>query len=357
MITTHAEVIDYKTYYDHAFTLNEAELALRARLLTQVPGLIIDAHVHAGGADHFDEAALPTHIFGHMMSTFPVVTVEQSQLIDRTFLPGKDVRKVRFAHAFTGIGHQAVNAYLLESSPSSDAVALFGLSNCPDDIGYTIDELRSRRYAGLKMYYNASNPPKSQLYDYFPPDVLHVAEAVGVPIILHLPHSLYNSAAEVEQLTAEHPNLKVILAHIGVAHVVKPELDKILRSIAASGNVYVDTSAVENPQLVLSALQQLGYGNVLYGSDEPLSLIRSVVYENPSLGPRLLTDYPYHWADQQEQEQWGHLFTDKFVHAHWRQLQAIVDAVNQLHESPQTRARVLEDIFYANAARLFGFEV
>jgi predicted TIM-barrel fold metal-dependent hydrolase len=347
--------IEYEQYYSNALDLNEHEETLRDRLAPRLPDLMIDTHVHAAAPEHFDINTMPDHVRSHMMSTFPVTTIEMSQDIDQALLPGQEIRKLRFAHAFSGIAHRAVNEYLRSVSPEGDRVALFGVSNNETDVEYTRAELKSGQYEGLKMYYNASNPPKKELLEYFPPEVLTVAEKENVPIILHLPASLYNSADEVEAVVARYPALKVVLAHIGVAHIVRPELDGILKRFAKSGNVYVDTSGVDNPQLVSKALEHLGTDHVLYGSDEPLNLIRAVVYDNPELGPRLLTDYDYHWADSEEQSKWRHLAGEPFVHNQWRQLQAILTAIESLDMRPEDKSKVLESIFHGNAQAVFGF--
>jgi predicted TIM-barrel fold metal-dependent hydrolase len=347
--------IPYEQYYEHALALNENERVLQSIIVPQLPDLIVDTHVHAGAPEHFSEITIPDHVRTHMMSTFPVTTIEMSRNIDATLLPGQDIQKLRFAHAFTGIAHRAVNQYLLSNSPNTDRVALFGVSNNAEDVIYTREHLRSGAYAGLKMYYNASNPPKEEMDEYFPPEILDVAEDERIPIILHLPKSLYRSAEEVEMAAARNPELKIVLAHIGVAHVVRPELDGILHRFAAAGNVYVDTSGVDSAELVLKAMQHLGPDRVMYGSDEPLNLIRSVVYDNPDVGPRLLVDHDYHWADRQEQARWRHLADKPFVHNQWRQLQAILDAVDMFAARSSDKTRLLEKIFHGNAQSVFGF--
>lgn len=345
--------IPYERYYEHALTLNEEELTLQSQLTPRLPDLMVDTHAHGSASQHFRAAEMPDHIKGHMMSTFPVTTLEMSETISATLLPGQEIQKVRFAHAFTGIAHRAVNEYLIDESPERDRVVLFGTSNSTDDIDYTKQQLRSGAYVGLKMYYNASNPPKEKLTEYFPPEILSVAEAEHIPIILHLPKSLYRSTDEVEEVVECYPDLQIVLAHIGVAHVVRPELEGILSRLARSGNVYVDTSGVDDAELVLKALRHLGPDNVLYGSDEPLNLIRAIVYDNPELGPRLLTDYDYHWVDAAERARWRHLADKPFVHNHWRQLQTILVAAERFAMRSSEKNRLLDSIFHGNAQRVF----
>jgi len=90
----------------------------------------------------------------------------------------------------------------------------------------------------------------------------------------------------------------------------------------------------------------------MYGSDEPLNLIRAADYENPQLGQRLITDYPYHWVDPIEQKAFHELATG-LTHAHWQCLSAIKSAVEHLPAYRQREAK--RRIFHANAEAYFGF--
>lgn len=346
---------DYTAYFEHAMTLTPEEEELRAQLLPELPDTIIDSHTHSS-APVFNGFEMAPHILNHMMSTFPEVTIEQSGEIDKMFLPGKNISKLRFAHIYPGLDHKAVTEHILKNEGAGDQTALFGLSETPEDIEYTISELRSGKYAALKMYYMASQTPKYALFDYFPPEILAVAQEEQVPIILHLPHSLYRSQDEVDVLMERFPNLKVVLAHVGVANVPKPELNPILAAFAKHPNLYVDTALVDSDAIVFSALHNLGRNRILYGSDEPLNLMRVVTFFNPELQTaRVLADYPYHWANPEEQSKWRHLADKPFVHNQWHQLGALVAAVRATATSPSNYEAIMEDIFAGNARSVFGF--
>jgi predicted TIM-barrel fold metal-dependent hydrolase len=349
------ERITFDEYFEHALQLNEAEVGLRAAILPQLPDTIIDSHVHAAPADCVDIDRMPEHILAHMMSTFPIASLEKSVASSELLTPGVEVRKLRFAHVFPGVDHKKVNDYLTDESPEADRVALFGLSDSDDDIEYTREELRTDKYSALKMYYIASDPPKYGLYEYFPEPILEVAEQKGTPIILHLPHSLYSSSEEVLDLAGRYPDLKIVLAHVGVAHVPRDELGAILSAFSEHTNIYADTARVHDERIVASAISHLGADHVLYGSDEPLNLLRSTVYFNPDLqAPRLLTDYPYHWVDPVEQERWRHL-SERFVHSQWEQFEAILKAIDLLDGTATSKEAILEEVFSGNAKKVFSF--
>jgi len=346
------ERIPYDQYYEHCLDLNEREEILQEELLPEIPEVVFDIHVHSAGESHYEPEHMPQSVRGHMMSTFPVTTLEHSAKIDELLMPGKEVRKARFAHAYAGIDHFAVTEYLIEESPDKDAVFAFGRSDTEDEIQRTLEDLDEERVKGLKMYYLANGIAKSDLYDYFPPAILEKAQEVGVPIVLHLPHSLYASHDEVIELAERYPRLNIILAHMGVAHVPRSSLPDILSRFSEHTNIYVDTSQVHDRELLRSAIIYLGVDRIMFGTDEPLNLLRSVIYENPRLGPRILTDFPYHWVDRQEYEEFKNVAQGEFVHSHWQQLQAILQAIKLAIHTQRDQERAKEDIFFNNAQRL-----
>lgn len=346
--------INFDAYLENALTLNDEELRIREESLPLIPDTIVDAHTHASHRQFVEEYDMPAHIKAHMMSTFPQVDIEQSQEIDQALMSGKEVHKLRFAHVYPGLAHRAITEYIESKNTERDGVVLFGLSNSQEEIDYTISELEKGTYSGLKMYYLSSIPPKETVYEYFPHQILEVAQKQGVPIILHLPKSLYESSGEAMDVAEKYPDLKIILAHIGVANIPKPELGSILQALSEYPNILVDTAMVDSAAIVTEALRHFGAKRVLYGSDEPLNLMRIATFFNPDLQrDRVLTDYPYHWADKAEQEKWRHLVDAPLVHSHWRQIGAIVDSVRQLSDSTRAEDLALEQIFNANAKTTF----
>lgn len=346
----------YEEYIDHALTLNEDEERLRDELVPQLPDVIIDSHTHTALSEGFNYTDLPPHVHAHMMSTFPTFTKADSQRSDEVLFPEKTVHKARFAHAFAGIDKRAVNEFVA-SMDDEDIPVLFGVSDTPEDVDYTVAQLESGAYKGLKMYYFSTNPPKYELFDYFPRPVLDAASKNEVPIILHLPHSLYRSEDEVHKLVEEYPDLKIILAHVGVANLPTPELDGVLSRFSEHPNVYVDTALVDADGIVAKALEYMGPEKVLYGSDEPLNLLRTVTYFNEELGTaRLLTDFPYHWANPEEQSKYRSLAQKAFVHNHWLQLGTMLDGIASVSSSPADRQEIAELVFEKNARRVYGVE-
>lgn len=345
---------DHHAYFEHGMSPTDDEIRLRDSLNTQLPGKIIDCHVHASTEDSFDVNNMSDFTWGHMVSTYPVTTIEQSNRISDLMMPDIDIRKLRFAHAFRGIAHAAVNEYLVENSPEPDRVALFGISDTPEEVDYTISELDTAHYNGLKMYYSSGKEPVYNLYEYFPKDVLARAEQTDCPIILHLPNTIENSLVELERLSEAYPNLRVALAHVGVTWIDNENLDGVFARLSLYKNFAVDTSGVVDVNVIEKAIRHLGADRVMFGTDEPLNLLREQSYENPKLGPRIISDYPYHWVDKEEYDEFKDIVPTP-QYSQLQQVDSLLAAIRKVARNPKHEQDIAQKIFHDNAYSFFGF--
>lgn len=336
-----------KEYLDHALDLNPLEEDKIAEYAAWLPSNVIDAHAHANLAEHVQE--VPPKAFNHMLSTFPSFSIEESMQVNGILHPETTIRSIRFAKTFRGIAHRAANEYLLENSPSGDRVALFGL---PEDIPYTNNMLADPRVAGLKMYYSYLEPTASHIYEVFKPEILTVAEENEVPIILHVPKVITQSVGEVLQLKRDFPHLKVSIAHLGSSKFDIPGLQDAYDALAENTDVIMDTSLNPSEEVCSRAIATFGFKRIMYGSDQPLDLLRSVPYVHPERGQRITTSHYYHWQDPDEYAEYNYL-ADGAVHSHWLCLDALKKAIERLPEADQLKAK--QSIFHDNAATFFGF--
>jgi hypothetical protein len=100
------------------------------------------------------------------------------------------------------------------------------------------------------------------------------------------------------------------------------------------------------------ALKIIGADKIMYGSDAPLGLIRSVVYQHPRLGERLATEYPYHWVNSAEHAEFKMLARDAH-HAHWQALCAIKKAISSFPK--REHETIKQKLFCNNARSFYGF--
>lgn len=173
-------------------------------------------------------------------------------------------------------------------------------------------------------------------------------------IILHLPRFLENSLDELKDVSESFPSLRIVLTHIGVTWIDKPDLERVFSEVASYENISVDTSGVTDSRVIEKAIRHLGIKRILFGTDEPLNLLREQAYNNPDLGPHIITDYPYHWVDYAEWKQ----FKDTVLapaYSHLQQLAALESALDSVAKTEKERQEMTQAIFYDNARELFGF--
>jgi uncharacterized protein len=334
-------------YLAHSLAFKSQETALIESFSQWLPERMIDCHAHSNLPEHAEYMTEKT--YRHMLSTFPSFTIGESRLISSLLHPGKKVRSLRFAKTFRGINHRKANEYLLEKSDREDRIAIFGLS---EDVLYTIEMLRHPRASALKMYYSYVEPTATEIYQCFKPEILEVSESLGIPIILHLPKMIVPGKDDLLKVTRDFPRLKISIAHLGSTKFVVPGLEETYKEIADSPHVSLDTSLNPSPEVVSLALRVFGPKRIMFGSDEPLNLIRSRPYEHPQKGQRIITEYPYHWVDPEEHREYGHLARDA-VHCHWLCLDALRQVIDGI--APESREEAKQDIFCDNAAKFFGF--
>ncbi|MBB2988525.1 amidohydrolase family protein [Terracoccus luteus] len=327
--------------------LTARERGLLRSLLPLLPERIIDAHTHCNLLEHV--GAIPPPLDSLPMTTFAAYDLSEAEVSRGELWPGKHVRALRFANAFQGIDHRAANDYLAASAPhQGDWFVAFGISDDPD---YTVGLLRRTRATACKMYARSVVPFLTRITEVFPPAVLAECARLEVPIILHLPASLEESREELLTVLDDYPTLKVVLAHCAL---VRPDhqgdLDALL-TLAPHANVVVDTALVVDPRTLDVALQALGPERVLFGTDEPLSLLRVLEYQHPVKGKQWASTTPYHWLDMADYV--GGDLKDRELLLFVQQIKAIVD-VAVLHSADQGRVeRLLCGIFHDNAARFF----
>lgn len=338
--------IDREAYLEYASVLTEEEKGLVEEFGEWLPDEIIDCHAHCNLPEHVLSVSDST--FNHMMSTFPSFTLEESKQWHHLLHPTKTIRSLRFAKTFRGIDHKAANDYLLKRSVEEDRIALYGMYDDPE---YTIAMLAHPRVSALKMYFSYVQPPATEIYQYFPKSVLEVAQDLNIPIVLHPPKRITVCLDQILQLVKDFPRLRVCLAHLSLSKSVVPGLEEAFAALAAYPQINFDTALVPSSDQVAMALRIVGSDRIMYGSDEPLHLIRSFPFTHPELGERLATQYPYHWVNYDEHLKYKHLAADA-THAHWLSLQAIKEALVQF---PKTKKELKQKLFFENAKSFYGF--
>jgi predicted TIM-barrel fold metal-dependent hydrolase len=137
--------------------------------------------------------------------------------------------------------------------------------------------VKEKKCAGWKMYPpNGFYPDNEEFYPYY-----ELCSELDVPIVIHqgftsrFKHIKYGRPVHVDSVAVDFPNLKIVLAHVGV-----PWVDEALTIASKNPNVSVDVSgwqifASKTPDRIYSMiadarLMRVFPNRMIWGSDFPL---------------------------------------------------------------------------------------
>ena len=96
---------------------------------------------------------------------------------------------------------------------------------------------------------------------------LDAAERFGVPVVIHSGHPPYSLPWQIALLAERHPDVKVLMLHMGHGHGVY--IDAALKMARRHPNIYLEFSGMPMPDKILEAYQTVGADRVLFGTDMP----------------------------------------------------------------------------------------
>lgn len=97
--------------------------------------------------------------------------------------------------------------------------------------------------------------------------IMEEVRKLKIPIIYHSGITLNASPALIGALAMDFPDVKIIMAHIGIFEWAE---DAIAIAERVS-NLYLDTSNVASVAFIRKAVRRLGVSKVLFGTDRPFS--------------------------------------------------------------------------------------
>lgn len=333
-------------YLNYSFKLTDQEKAVRKGFEDWLPDKIIDCHCHCNIVDHTNN--INPGLMNHPASTFSYFNLQHVEQMKQLLFPGRSVNSLFFSLPLAGIDFVSANQYLTDNISASDRVALLGDLLKVD---YTTTMLERKEISALKMYHLSVSPPAKSLYDFLKPSILEEAQALGKPVILHLPTPITSNMDDLLRMISDFPRLVILLAHLGLPDYNYPDLVSCYKVLSGKKNLFMDTSMVTSGYPIWAALITFGSERVLYGSDGPLNLIRGIKKTLPGLGQRIITSYPYHWSKKTDVGA-ASFFPADMIHFHWHNLLAIKEAIKRLGGKEQ---EIMTRVFYHNAKAVFSF--
>lgn len=345
--------LETKKYIEHVLNLNSEELRLRELAISEVPDGAIDMHAHMGQASY--SVGMDPAFLSRLVSIFPYFSYEDHLKVRSVLWDNrKDVRQVVFTFPFRGIDFRAGNQYIQEVCAKDEALIPF-LTGDPYDNEYTLSQLDNPNWKGLKMYSKLMWEEVHKIVDFFPGPVLEKANDLRLPITLHLPHNLMRDLDELVDLARRYENITFLIAHFGMARGNREEIDRAIAVTEDYPNIVYETSFYVLSEVISQALRRVGPQRIVYGSDRPLDLVRGKFVFDQNGVERLITDYPYHWVNEKEQDS---LRTRTVVdpseipNIHFTSLFALLDAIKEVYPNSQEQLSVKQTIFVDNPSRI-----
>ncbi len=320
------------TEADHEFF--ERELA------SFLPDQIFDSHTHLWHPDHVSWKSL---------EPFAFVGYEEYMRLMQDIHPGRPT-KALFIPAFSADKKELIhlsNEWIGQHvKADSDCRGLFFVKPT-DDPEWVREEVRRLGLHGLKCYHIMApvDPTwESEIPAYLPEQLIKVADEEGWVVTLHMVKS--RAVADpgnihwIRYYCETYPGMTLILAHSARGFQPAHNLEG-LPKLTGLDNLYFDTSANCEPMAHQAIIRIIGHEKLMYGSDLPVSHLR---------GRSMSAADSFVWL-YEETPVWGekHLAINPVLVGmeHLRSLKWACWS-ERLSDS------AVEDIFWNNAARLFG---
>lgn len=239
-----------------------------------------------------------------------------------------------------------------------DAYVLAQLESDPDTVGQvmvypgeTAEHLAARfnhpRLTGIKCYHallQREDTWNAGIGEYLPESAWEVAQERGLSITLHMVKdkalSDPDNMAYIREMAKRYPNAKLILAHAARAFASWTGVEAVAE-LADLENVWYDLAAVCESPAIFQILDKVSKERCMWGSDYPLVHMPGKVF---SLGDS------FYWLYEKDIKN----FVSKTPVSVWPITVENMMATRQACIMARLNTREVEDVFYNNAARLFG---
>jgi len=309
-------------------------------LASFVPDRIFDAHAHLWDSSHSPDpgGGLPARV------DYPTYLALMNELC-----PGRKVSAHFIPFVFRPEAFGDANAYVAKQAAEAWNCRAAYFVAPRDDPEKLRGDVRRLGVKGLKCYHLlcATRPTwEADIPDYLPERLVKVAHEENLVITLHMVKS--RAVADpvnikwIRHYCQTYPNMTLILAHSARAFQPAHGLEGLPR-LTGLDNLYFDCSANCEPMAHQAILRIMGHDKLLYGSDLPLSH-----YRGRSVGAADSFLWLYENSPVWEEKQ----TSIKPVFIGLEHLRSLKWAC----WSERLTDSQVEDLFWNNAARLFGCE-
>jgi predicted TIM-barrel fold metal-dependent hydrolase len=318
--------------YDQSFFEKE--------LNTFVPDRVFDSHAHLYRSSDWG--------FNHVTDSGPaVVTMEEFQRQIAWVTPGRRTTGLFFGVAFNDAFRDA-NAFVA-NEVAKDSASLSHMLVSPYQDAEEMREAGKRQgFRGIKVYHSFLRDKPTwdaEIRQFLIEEHVRVAHEEGWSITLHIMKSRSLADPQNQQTLIDYctryPNIQMILAHAGRGFNAHHTIEGI-GALRGLKNLWFDSSAVTEAGAFEAIIETMGHERLMWGSDFPISHLRGRCV---AIGDQFL------WLYEDT------LAWDKILPYPIQPLLVGHESLRALKLAAATRKLTdsqVEDIFYGNAARLFG---
>ena len=315
----------------------------RRELDSFVPERIFDAHVHFYNLGFFPEE----DVLDLMRDGPPVVGMDVFQEYIGQITPGRETDGLCFPYPRPGTDFKAVHPFLAQEVAKRAGSRGQMLVKPSLDPEYIREIVKAHGFVGLKCYqvFSPREPTHdSYIEDFLPEEQVRLAHEEGLTITLHIVRrgGLTDPAnqATIRRYAESYPDMNLILAHAARGFNPYQTIEGVQELIGLH-NVYFDTGVVQEAGGFESVVEAMGHRRLLWGSDFPVSQSRGRCV---AIGNGVIWITP-------EMTQASSSFSDNTaVMQGYESLRALKLAAMRLRLTDSQ----VEDIFYGNAAALYG---
>lgn len=323
------------------------------KIVDFVPCKIIDAHAHI----YTKDSAKKTHVQHDGVVTWTSLVAEDCSIEDyaetyKSLLPNTQTIPVVMGNPTDDL--KLTNEYSRSVQKSYGYKTMYCISyDTPcEEIEWALTE---GGFSGIKPYLNNSPSylpaDEIRIFDFVTPQQLEIIDKFKGVVILHIarPQRLRDKVniAQLMEIEEKYQNLKLIVAHIGRAY--SPEdLGDAFETLKHTQNMVFDFCANTFSGAMTRCLEAVGPKRLLFGSDMPVTKMRMYrisengVYYN--VVPRGL------YGDVSNDPHMRETDEPNITNFLYEEIMAFRKSAEELKLSKAD----IEDVFYNNAARIFG---
>ena len=246
-----------------------------------LPPRVLDFHTHIWSCSSWGVKPWESdNEHGKYMVTRAEYPVETLMADGQRCFPDRPYEAVIFGYPMPMTDRAGDTKFILDAArtPGVYPFVLAGKDYGIERAAY-MDEVREHNFLGFKILVNwlGNDYGDKTVEDMIGVEELTAADELGLVILLHVPRSgrLADPVVQrgVQWVSRECPNAHVVLAHCGRCYMPE-EMTRAIDSVKDLENVYMDISMVMDPIVLQIALENMGSGRLLYGSDFPVAAMR-----------------------------------------------------------------------------------